>query len=66
MGSVDKIEKLVRPYVTALFATAIVVGFFMGKVQASEVIGPAGLCLGFWFRDRTEKREEPKPPTPIQ
>ena len=58
--SVANVEKLVRPYVTALFATAIVVGFFMGRLQSEALLGPAGMALGFWF----QKREEPKPPAP--
>ena len=57
--SVGAVEKLIRPYVTALFATAFVVAFLMGRVSVEAFLGPAGVVLGFWF----QKREEPKPPT---
>jgi len=57
--NVAALEKLVRPLVTLGFAGAVIVGFFLGKLGAEALLGPAGLCLGFWF----QRREEPKPPT---
>lgn len=52
MTVIDKLQAAVRPVVTLLFATAIVVGFLVGKVGADVFAGMAGMVLSFWFAQR--------------
>ena len=59
-GKVDGFSTLVRPYVTALFATAVVVGWLgFDKLSDDAFLGLVGLVLGFWFRDRSDSKAQP-------
>lgn len=57
---VKMVQDLVRPYVTVVFATAIVVGWLQDKVSAEAFLGLVGIVIGFWFQQR--QQEKPIPP----
>ena len=55
MTKTEIAQALVRPIITLAFTGAVIAGFFMGKLGAEAILGPAGMALGFWFRSRDEK-----------
>ena len=62
MTKTEVLQALVRPIITLGFAAAVIAGFFIGKLGAEALLGPAGMALGFYFQRRDS--EKPPPPTP--
>ena len=53
---VTPLNQITRPAVTLMFAAAIVVGFFMGRITGETFIGIAGPVVAFWFAQRQADR----------
>ncbi len=50
------LNQITRPAVTLMFAAAIIVGFFMGRINGETFIGIAGPVVAFWFAQRQADR----------
>lgn len=59
MTKTEIAQAFVRPIITLAFTGAVIAGFFLDKVGAEAILGPAGMALGFWFRSRDEKNNGP-------
>lgn len=61
----EVLDKIVRPYVTMLFATAAVWGWlFAGKLSDDAFLGLSGIVIGFWFQARSSA-SPPQNGTPV-
>jgi hypothetical protein len=40
----------VNAWIAVLFASALIAGFFMTKIDEQAFIGIAGLCIGYFFQ----------------
>jgi hypothetical protein len=49
-------NQITRPAVTLMFAAAIIVGFFIGRISGETFIGIAGPVIAFWFAQRQADR----------
>lgn len=56
--SIDAINAIVRPAVTLMLVIGLVWGFVSEKVGADVFVGIVGIVIGFWFREREEKKVE--------
>ena len=61
---VDAINQLVRPYVTALFATAMVILWYQGKISNELATNMVTMVVSFWFGQRAATLASTSP-TPI-
>ena len=51
-----QLHQITRPAVTLMFAMAIIVGFFLGRINGETFIGIAGPVVAFWFAQRQSDR----------
>ena len=51
----NQVRGLVRPTVTFAFTAMVAYGFVSGGISGAEMLGMAGVVIGFWFRSRDEK-----------
>lgn len=50
---IETLSGMVRPVLAFAFAGAIIVGFFLAKINTDQFMGIAGLIVGFYFGVRS-------------
>ena len=52
---VEALRSSVRPFVTYGFTLMVGYGFVSGSIGGGELLGMAGMVIGYWFRSRDDK-----------
>ena len=54
---IEKIRKLVRPFIAVSFVLATLALFVMGKLPAEGILQTTGIIVGFYFGERAALKE---------
>lgn len=55
--TIEHLRSAVRPLVTLALTLGVVGGFFTGKLSAEQFMSIALMAIGFYFVDRSAKRQ---------
>ena len=58
MNDVEKIRKLVRPFIAFCFVVTVGGLALAGKITPSEILPITGMIVGFYFGERSAKKPE--------
>ena len=58
MNEVEKIRKLVRPFIAFCFVVTIGGLALAGKIAPSEILPITGIIIGFYFGERAAKKPD--------
>ena len=55
---IESVLALVRPFVTVAMASALIAGFFLGKVDQNAFLPIASGAIMFWYAARSAQKTE--------